>query len=250
MPYYHIYHGLPSTATMKHILNCFDLYECCCYDSAMMMMTVMIMVMMKMTLMMKPLGPSLVWNCLPSHGMHHGRRREGRETSVERTPMDGSSSRGVPGRPADRRSRSPAGRAVQPRGPPPPQPVRADPGPPTWTEPDSPVPSSVYAESGEEESVDSQGSSFSMVLEGDDLEQAKAFVSSLYRNMQLELFPTDSTRRLAGKMAWYQRHTASMDWQAFTDVVPRFLRGSWLVQWENWRFSHARGRRAPGAPRE
>ena len=52
MPYYHIYHGLPSTATMKHILNCFDLYECCCYDSAMMMMTVMIMVMMKMTLMM------------------------------------------------------------------------------------------------------------------------------------------------------------------------------------------------------
>eukprot|EP00439_Symbiodinium_sp_Y106_P015884 s10646_g2.t1 len=161
------------------------------------MMLMMIMVMV-MVMVMKPLGPSLVWNCLPSHGMHHGRRREGRETSAERTPMDGSSSRGVPGRPADRRSRSPAGRAVQPRGPPPPRPVRANLGPPTWTEPDSPVPSSVYAESGEEESVDSQGSSFSMVLEGDDLEQAKAFVSSLYRNMQLELFPTDSTRRLAG----------------------------------------------------
>ena len=181
--------------------------------------------------------------------------------AADHTPMLRPSARIYDGNPerdpneTTRRSRSP------PRGPPPPpgsalRPAgshRRDPEEPNTTSSPS-LPSSWFVESSETGSSrdrDSDcSSSFSLILQAGPLDDAKAFLQGLYSNQLTELQPGLSTRSRAGKLAWYQRDVASASWQTLCEKAEHYLQGSWLVQWQNWKVSHARGRRKAGEPRE
>ncbi|CAE7243260.1 Pol, partial [Symbiodinium necroappetens] len=86
-------------------------------------------------------------------------------------------------------------------------------------------------------------SSFSLILQAGPLDEAKAFLQGLYKNQLGELQPNLSSRSRAGKLAWYQRDVAAADWHALCSKAEHYLQDSWLVQWQNWRVAHARGKR-------
>ncbi|OLQ11417.1 hypothetical protein AK812_SmicGene4745 [Symbiodinium microadriaticum] len=142
-----------------------------------------------------------------------------------------------------------------PFGPPPPEPMRR---------PDSDTPAAPArddASSNDEDSLDSallspdmgsqdgieDSSSFEMVLEGDDLDNAKARLSTLYRAELAVLFPHRSTRSFAGKMSWFQRDTAACSWDELQEKARHYLSNERYADWDNWKNGNARGHRHAGA---
>ncbi|CAE7226352.1 hypothetical protein AK812_SmicGene29269 [Symbiodinium microadriaticum] len=205
----------------------------------------MMLMMMMMMMMMKPLGPPNVrvyQTGIAPHRMHSALG-----LSLLLTCVLGSLA-GSPPAP-----KGPKGEG--PFGPPPAVPEREPP-----LEPADPQRAKAAGNSDDEFSLDSalltpemgsqdgisESSDFDLVLQDDDLDNAKARLSTLYRRELSVQNPTATTRSTAGKMSWFQRDTASCTWEELLAKAPRYLTNERYADWDNWRNAHARGHRGAG----
>ena len=96
----------------------------------------------------------------------------------------------------------------------------------------------------------SVSSDFSLILENDDLDRAKARMSEL-RRAELEVqFPHDGKRTRNSKMAKFQRAVAFSNWRQLQDQAPEYLSDQRLADWGNWTTANATGHRHAGQRRE
>ena len=94
------------------------------------------------------------------------------------------------------------------------------------------------------------GSDFSLILENDDLDRAKARMSEL-RRAELEVqFPHDGKRTRNSKMAKFQRAVAFSNWRQLQGQAPEYLSDQRLADWGNWTTANATGHRHAGQRRE
>ncbi|CAE7787118.1 unnamed protein product, partial [Symbiodinium necroappetens] len=195
--------------------------------------------------------------------MSHASRpsKRARVSDKDRTPQDAQ--RVGPEPAADLRARFPGRSPPVPRGPkgdgpfgpPPAVPVREPP-----VEPANPPRAEAAGGSDDEFSLDSalltpemgsqdgisESSDFDLVLQDDDLDNAKARLSTLYRRELSVQNPTATTRSTAGKMSWFQRDTASCTWEELQAKAPRYLTNERYADWENWRNAYAHSHRRAG----
>ena len=96
----------------------------------------------------------------------------------------------------------------------------------------------------------SVSSDFSLILENDDLDRAKARMSEL-RRAELEVqFPHDGKRTRNSKMAKFQRAVAFSNWRQLQGQAPEYLSDQRLADWGNWTTANATGHRHAGQRRE